>query len=111
MLWAPTAGSPPSLIQDPGSKQGSQQPQVSKGEIGRLVDKEAFKNATMLPHTLRAVVTFCIKEVTTLNCCVCGGLASHWLTAPGHWHFLATNGIQGSGETDGFMQKCPQRPL
>lgn len=65
----------------------------------------------MLPHTLRADVTFCIKEVTTLNCCVYGGLASHWLTAPGHWHFLATNGIQGSGETDGFMQKCPQRPL
>lgn len=33
------------------------------------------------------------------------------LLAPESSHFLAANGIQGSGDTDGFVQKCPRGPF
>lgn len=47
-----------------------QQSQARGGEISRSMYKGAFNNAITLPRPHIAAVTFCIKEVTTLNCCV-----------------------------------------
>lgn len=93
------------------SKQGFRQPQASSGEISRSVYKGAFNNAITLPRPHGAVVTFCVREVTTLNCCAeqrprIGLAPSPWNTCISwqRWHTRI-------GRTDGLMQKRPRRPL
>lgn len=93
------------------SNQGFRQPQASSGEISRSVYKGAFNNAITLPRPPGAVVTFCIREVTTLNCCAQQRPSIRLAPSPWNtcisWQWWHTR-IRG---TDGSRQKRPRRPL
>lgn len=72
--------------------------------------KGVFNNAIMLPRPHGAVVMFSVRNDNLQLLHVTQ--AWHRL---GSWPqsscvFLVTNGIQGTGETDGFEQKCPCGP-